>query len=206
MDIDASPALSERLSQLTSLIEPIQGWIDSRAGCDLYRWARFEAPVATIVEIGSWKGRSTAWLAFALKDRGEGCLFAVDTWLGSAEKTHKKMLANYAPGQLRDEFQQNMRHLDLAAYVQAVEDDSVSAARKWDRASPIGLLFIDGAHDYASVRADFEFWSPLLACGGLVVFDDVPSWPGPLQVTMEMPGWYQRVGVGVNQVAFRKIE
>jgi predicted O-methyltransferase YrrM len=193
----------QRLSELRDRIEPIQGWIDYRAGSELYRLARYEAPTATVVEIGSWKGRSTAWLASGLKDRGEGCVYAIDTWLGSKELEHQKLLMNYAPGQLRDEFLENMRRLDLSSYVQAVEDTSVSAARKLGLSSPIGLLFIDGAHDYESVRADFESWSPLLAPGGFAIFDDA-TWPGPLQVILELPRWFTPIVVSVNQMAFRK--
>jgi predicted O-methyltransferase YrrM len=114
------------------------------------------------------------------------------------------MLADYAPGQLLEEFLENMCRLELSKYVRALPGTSVSAARNWDLNLPIGLLFIDGAHDYESVRADFEFWSPLVVCGGLVIFDDVPTWPGPLQVTCELPKWFAPAGFSANQIAFRK--
>ncbi len=39
--------------------------------------------------------------------------------------------------------------------------------------SPIDVLFIDGDHSYAGVRADFELWSPLVRPGGLVLFHDI---------------------------------
>jgi predicted O-methyltransferase YrrM len=194
--------LNVRLEELRALIDPISGWLHHEAGCELYRRARFEAPTSTIVEIGSWKGRSTAWLGFAMKDRGEGCVYAVDTWLGSAE--HRGFLAKYEPGQLRDEFLENMRRFGLTPFVEAIESSSVSAAREWEPNLPIGLLFIDGAHDYPSVRADFEFWSPMLAPGGFLVLDDVPSLPGPLQVAYELPRWFGLVGSSVNQVVFQK--
>jgi MMP 1-O-methyltransferase len=201
----ARPELRERLNQLAGLIEPIQGWIAPEAGSELYRRARFEAPTPTVVEIGSWKGRSTAWLGFGLLDRGEGCVYAVDTWKGSGERVHQQMLADYAAGQLLEEFLQNMRGLGLAAHVCAMQGDSVAVARKWAPDTPIGLLFIDGDHDYEAVRADFEFWSPLVAPDGFIVFDDVPRWPGPLQVTCELPRWFRPAGLSTNQAAFQKM-
>lgn len=36
----------------------------------------------------------------------------------------------------------------------------------------IGLLFVDGKHDRASVLLDMDLWEPLVANGGLVVFHD----------------------------------
>jgi hypothetical protein len=41
---------------------------------------------------------------------------------------------------------------------------------------PIGLLWIDGAHDLASVRADVKRFAPLVAPGGHVVIDDYRTW------------------------------
>jgi hypothetical protein len=36
----------------------------------------------------------------------------------------------------------------------------------------IGLLFIDGLHDMASVLLDIDLWEPMVAMGGTVVFHD----------------------------------
>ena len=38
--------------------------------------------------------------------------------------------------------------------------------------SPIHLLFVDGAHDYAAVKSDIQGWTPSVVPGGLVVFHD----------------------------------
>jgi cephalosporin hydroxylase len=37
----------------------------------------------------------------------------------------------------------------------------------------IDVLFIDGDHTYAGVKADFDLWSPLVRPGGLVIFHDI---------------------------------
>ena len=70
--------LHARLNQLGPLIEPIQGWLHPNAGAVMYQFAMHAQP--TIVELGSWKGRSTAWFGSAIKDRGQGRVYAVDTW------------------------------------------------------------------------------------------------------------------------------
>ena len=37
---------------------------------------------------------------------------------------------------------------------------------------PIGLLFVDGLHDYLSVSRDFDHFAPWVVPGGLVAFHD----------------------------------
>ena len=93
-------AIEARLEALARDIEPIQGWLHPDSGKLLYHLAR-AAPTANIVELGSWKGRSTAWLANSVRDRGEGRVYAVDTWKGTGnEEMHRQMLAGYAEDQL----------------------------------------------------------------------------------------------------------
>jgi len=41
----------------------------------------------------------------------------------------------------------------------------------------IDFLFIDGDHTYEGVKADFEMYSPLVRCGGLVAFHDICTHP-----------------------------
>lgn len=41
----------------------------------------------------------------------------------------------------------------------------------------LDFLFIDGGHDYATVRADFENYSPIVKPGGLVAFHDMVGIP-----------------------------
>jgi predicted O-methyltransferase YrrM len=43
----------------------------------------------------------------------------------------------------------------------------------------VDLLFIDGDHSYAGVRADFENYAPLVKPGGLIAFHDVDSSNNP---------------------------
>lgn len=40
-------------------------------------------------------------------------------------------------------------------------------------AEPIDLLFIDGDHTYAGVKADFEMYSPLVAPDGIIALHDI---------------------------------
>jgi len=46
----------------------------------------------------------------------------------------------------------------------------------------LSVLFIDGDHTYAGVRADFEMYSPLVRPGGIVAFHDIAPQPFPNEV------------------------
>lgn len=39
--------------------------------------------------------------------------------------------------------------------------------------SPVDFLFIDGAHDYAGVKADYEKYSPLVRPSGIIALHDI---------------------------------
>ena len=67
----------------------IQGWFAFRTA---YEDAVARAPEAKaqFVEVGSWKGRSTVFMANAIAGSGKDILFyAVDTWEGSDEPEHR---------------------------------------------------------------------------------------------------------------------
>ncbi|MED4298256.1 class I SAM-dependent methyltransferase [Priestia megaterium] len=190
-----------RINEIKQLIKPVQGWLRDQGVENLYRYA-LRAPNSNIVEIGSWKGRSTACLACAIKDRNEGRVYAIDTWKGSLE--HQKTLQGYPEDQLYNEFIGNMKKLNLLDYIQPIKMDSIEASRQWPSSLKIGLLYIDASHDYLSVKRDFEFWSPFVTTGGYIIFDDVPSWPGPTKLVNELPKWYKKIDTKGNHAIFIK--
>lgn len=197
--------VADDLGAVLAAASSIQGWIDPAAGESLYRLARSHAPVPTVVELGAWKGRSTVWLASAIRDRGEGRVHTVDTWAGSDEEAHRRLLAGYVGGQLHEEFLANMRRFGLSDFITAWQMDTVQAARQWQTGDAIGLLFIDAGHDYAAVRRDFEMWSPFVCASGFIVFDDVPAFPGPTRVVSELPRWYRLFGTAAGQWIVQKV-
>ena len=196
----------KRLQEIIELTQSIQGWATLQSLVALYELAQRVPEGKAIVELGSWKGLSAAWMGLALRDRGHGQLYSVDTWAGSpTEQAHTDLLKGYAPDQLHREFLDNMQRLGLADRVTPLRTDTRQAAREWKHGSNIGLLHIDASHEYADVRADFEHWSPLVIDGGVVVFDDVPSFPGPTRLTTELPTWYRWAKSTPNQIIFVKM-
>lgn len=130
---------------------------------------------ANIVEIGSFKGRSTCALAFACRGTGKR-VFAIDTFNGNGWDLDE---CDFFP-----QFSENVERCGLSRYVEPVVGLSTEVGRTWSK--PVHLLFIDGSHEYEAVKADFETFFPHVVPGGVVAFHDViENWPGPLRLWHE---------------------
>jgi predicted O-methyltransferase YrrM len=131
-----------------------------------------------IVEIGSWKGKSTIWLAHGSR-RGAGVMvYAIDPHTAESDN-----LATQSAVPTLAEFTANVRRAGVADLVMPLVTTSAAAARDFDR--PVELIFIDGAHDYASVALDFELWFPRVVDGGTIAFHDTVAWEGPRRLVAQ---------------------
>jgi hypothetical protein len=120
-----------------------------------------------VVEIGSFKGRATAFLAEGCRRRGRGVVVTIDTFRGSPEHENDPDVRN---GAVLERFKGNIDQQMLTNFVVPLVGQSHEIAAHWT--APIRLLFIDGAHDAQNVRRDFESWSPHLSLFGSVAFHD----------------------------------
>lgn len=178
----------------------ISGWFtDGDFG--FYREMVATAPATGhFVEVGSWKGRSSAFMAVEIANSGKNIRFdCVDTWQGSVE--HKLggefEDSDCVNGQLRQRFDQNMRPVD--GRYRAVEMTSLAASQLYDEQS-LDLVFLDAAHDLENVRADITAWLPKIKKGGVIAGHD---WHHPpiqqaVHETLGDPGcmggcWYKTV-------------
>lgn len=129
-----------------------------------------------IVEIGSWKGRSTVCLASGSKDGNKADIYAVDHHTGSSE--HRRMFGKV---DTFEDFRRNVREAGLSAFVKTIRDTSEKTALSFEK--PVGLLFIDGSHEYKFVKLDFRLWFIKVVNGGSVVFHDSWHMLGPHLMT-----------------------
>jgi predicted O-methyltransferase YrrM len=161
------------------LAASIDGWLSDAQGCALFRAAAATTGRGHIVEIGSWKGRSTAWLAAGARIAGAK-VYAVDPHVGSREDPTAATLA---------EFRANLARVSLDEQVEPLVMTSADASRAID--GPVELLFIDGDHSYEAVRQDAALWLPKLVDGGTVMFHDVGAagYDGPRRVFRRSVCW-----------------
>ena len=133
-------------------------------GETLYELARACRGDGVIVEIGSWKGKSTVCLGLGSQSGKSVSVYAIDPH------------ADYRFGDFKD----NIERAGIAELVHPIASLSQPAADDFDE--PIELLFVDGSHEYDLVLEDFEKWVPKVIDGGWVAFHDTTWTEGPRKV------------------------
>ena len=133
-----------------------------------------------ILEIGSFKGKSTIILAKAMALAGQARLVAVDPMTCPAITDPKLGPAKSSWG----DFQANLERAGVKNAVEFHQMYSHDLAKDWHR--KIRLLWIDGDHTYAGVKADFDMFSRHLANGAIVALHDMlRGFGGPDRVFLE---------------------
>jgi MMP 1-O-methyltransferase len=124
-----------------------------------------------IVEIGSYTGKSTVAMATSTERQ----VYALDLWdmrlpgeSGPREKHRRKI-----PFASRAAFITFQKRTNKLSNVTWFKGDSAQAAKLWNQ--PIGLLFIDGAHDVKSVTADYQGFAPYVVPGGFLALHDATT-------------------------------
>jgi predicted O-methyltransferase YrrM len=132
-----------------------------------------------IVEIGAWKGASTAYMARTLIELGlPGTVVAVDTWLGAVDHWSRADLfaelgCEHGYPTLYRTFLSNLVHEGLTGRVVPLPLDSVNAGKLMAlRGIVADMIHLDAGHEEASVAADLAAWWPVLRPGGALVADD----------------------------------
>ena len=128
-----------------------------------------------IAEIGVYCGRGTAmWIVELLNSPVTFDYFAIDNFKGSAdyesENLYEKTIQNLTP---------------ILDKVNVLKMDSIEAVKRF----PDGyfdVVYIDGAHDYESVKKDVNHWFPKVREDGYIAGDDyVKGWPGVVRAVDE---------------------
>lgn len=124
-----------------------------------------------VVEIGSWQGYSTSFLASAVRDSGNGRMVAIDHFRGNKGTENYYVVRQDDLGDLRANFQANMEQLGLWEYIDLFDMPNLDAAARL-AGREVRFLFIDGDHTRQGVESDISLFFPLLMPGSIVVFDD----------------------------------
>ena len=148
---------------MTSNALSVSGWLTLHEGKFLYKAAsRLRNHEGTIVEIGSYCGKSTLWLAAS----GQG-VYAIDPHEGRV--SGGRFRSTYRT------FVRNLTRAGLRSLVTPIVKTSHVASKTWK--NPIKLLFIDGLHDELHAQEDYALWNNYVADGGM--YSDVhDAWVG----------------------------
>lgn len=183
---------------LRRLFKRTQGMTSFKEVSLLYELAK-QARNGCIVEVGSYRGRSTVALGLGSMHGNRVPVFAIEP-----HEDFRGVLGGQFGPEDRGAFFQAM--LDTACYqvVRLVNLSSEVVAAQWTK--PVGLLWIDGDHSYDGVKRDFSCWSPHLADDATVAFDDaMDPTIGPHKLIAELleSGLFQKTET-VNKITVLK--
>ena len=167
--------------KLPSHFNSIKGFIDHNEGICLYNYALNSSKKGPILEIGSYCGKSTIYIATAAK-KYSGCVYSVDHHTGSEENQvgweyHDIELFDEETGRINSfpEFMRNLRKANLLDTVVPIVSDSSLVSRYWK--IPLSMVFIDGGHTMEVAFNDFNNWKDKIIKGGILAIHDV--FPNP---------------------------
>lgn len=140
----------------------IPGWLTAAQARVLWDAARSPAPGSLVVEIGSHQGRSTVVLAAAAATAGASVV-AIDPFVEGPM---------FGGATTRKKFESNLDAAGLRDVVRLIAERSTAIRPGWSH--QLGVLYIDGKHDYWTVRDDLR-WAEHVVTGGLVLIHDAYS-------------------------------
>lgn len=168
--------------------------MSSERECELLGYLANTAPAdGAIVEIGAWKGKSTAWLVE-----------------GSQRRLKPAPVVSIDPHERGSwpDFQSTVSRLSLDRRgLEVHRAFSHDVGRTWNR--PIALLWVDGCHEYEPVLQDIADFAPQVIADGWIVFDDAAGgrFPGverALAERMDRDPRFQKVATLRHLVVYRR--
>jgi Methyltransferase domain len=143
-----------------------EGWLTDAQARRL--WERAAVAAGTVVEIGSFRGRSTIVLASAAP-----AVVAIDPHAGS-DRGPQEIAADAALGnEDHAAFRANLARAGVEERVRHVRRPSADAHADVD--GPVALLYVDGAHRFGPARADLADWGRRVEPGGAMLVHDAFS-------------------------------
>jgi predicted O-methyltransferase YrrM len=161
----------------------LKGFLADDEAFRLYDLAREVSKHGPCLEIGSYCGKSSAYLGMGCKENGS-ILFSIDHHRGSEEQQPGQ---EYFDLELLDEktglidtfriFRKVLGDLELEDTVVPIVAPSSLVAKFWT--TPLSLIFIDGGHTFDAAFNDYIAWSNHLSPGGYLVIHDI--FPDPMK-------------------------
>jgi predicted O-methyltransferase YrrM len=154
------------LTSVTSWVEGLpRPHLTPSRGADLYHHVTKARP-RRILELGTGRGGSTAYIAAALQEVGEGQIISVDSsrWRWSGPSAEEFLI-----------------EVGLSQYVDCLRPfatynwylKNVVSSRDPSGRDDFDLVFVDGSKDFSTVGLSFVLVSRLIRIGGWLICDDL---------------------------------
>ena len=160
----------------SELIKKIKGFMPDHEGLALSKWAKEFSQIGSIVEIGTYCGKSSIYLSLGAK-KNKQYVYTIDHHFGSEEH---QINEEYFDEEVYDHEKKRVDTLPLlidninkskAKNIVPIISESVKVSLNWK--TKIGMLFIDGGHSYESANNDYKFWESKIVKGGCLVIHDI---------------------------------
>ena len=139
-------------------------------------------PGGSVLEIGSFKGKSTTILAKVCRHYGLPPVVAIDPH--TFHSIELQDLKSSPTASTYDAFLNHLQSAGISGFVDVRRALSSDVSPTWN--TPIRLLWIDGDHTYQGAKYDFDGFMPHLIPGGIVAFHDaLHEFAGPIRVFVE---------------------
>jgi SAM-dependent methyltransferase len=149
--------------------QKIYGWFDYE---NIFKYVvRLFGDGANFLEVGCYKGKSTAYLATEIINSGKKQnITCVDIFENS------KIVALGGEPYSLEEFQGNIKPVEKVIHP-VVMESTVAALKYADET--FDFIFLDAGHSYEEILADIRAWYPKLKFGGIIGGHDFsPMWIG----------------------------
>jgi predicted O-methyltransferase YrrM len=184
-------------------VDGVEGWMTDAQARRLFEAGTRVPPGGRIVEIGSFRGRSTIILSLAAPTGAE--VVAVDPH-GGGDRGPQEI----TPDALRGEedfrtFHDNLRRAGVEGRVHHVRLPSEEALD--EVRSPYDLLYVDGAHRYAPARDDIARYGAHVREGGTLLIHDSFSANGVMLAQLRLlfgSGRFRYVGRSGSLAEYRR--
>ena len=120
---------------------------------------------ASVLEIGSFEGLSACFLLWRLPDARLTC---IDTFEGSPEN----LAYGESVSDLENRFDRNVALVDASRLRKLRGDSRRVLLDLTEEGAQFDLVYVDGSHLALDVMVDASLSWPLVASGGVVIFDD----------------------------------
>jgi predicted O-methyltransferase YrrM len=157
--------------QALGVARDVEGWLTAAQARRLWERASEVPPDGRVVEIGSFRGRSTIILALAVPDGAE--VVAIDPHAGTDRGPQQWVTSEDLGERDRRAFAGNLERAGVSDRVRYVRRRSQEALDEVQ--GPIDVLYVDGAHRYRRVRGDLAGWGGLVRSGGSLLIHDAFS-------------------------------
>lgn len=185
-------------------VDAVEGWMTDAQARRLWDEASRLVPPARIVEIGSFRGRSTIVLASAAAEGVD--VVAIDPHAGNDRGPQELEGFEAAAAQDHERFLANLVSAGVGGRVRHLRMFSSAALDQVN--GPIDLLYIDGAHRYRPALDDIRRWGARVSEGGTLLVHDSFSSVGvtlALLTTMLRSGRFSYAGRDGSMAVYRRL-